>query len=154
MLNCTAAVSSLLAHAFFSVQTPSHPVCALPCSAYTPLLCVHSVTLPCSVYTSSQHAHPATCMPALLRVSCVCNACYSWFETGVIPPLGTYEGYWADPYTLFFIEVIAMQFAELRRWQDYRCGCCCCVQGYCCCCCCHKCSSSAGRSLCPAAVSH
>eukprot|EP00879_Flechtneria_rotunda_P000466 GHRR01000567.1.p1 GENE.GHRR01000567.1~~GHRR01000567.1.p1 ORF type:complete len:268 (+),score=84.06 GHRR01000567.1:122-925(+) len=43
-----------------------------------------------------------------------------WFETGVIPPLGTYDKYWTDPYNLFFIEVIAMQFAELRRWQDYR----------------------------------
>ena len=45
----------------------------------------------------------------------------TWFKTGVIPPAGTYEeGYWADPYTLFFLEVIAFQFAELRRWQDYR----------------------------------
>lgn len=43
-----------------------------------------------------------------------------WFKTGVIPPAGTYEKYWADPYTLFFLEVIAFQFAELRRWQDYR----------------------------------
>ena len=43
-----------------------------------------------------------------------------WFQTGVIPPAGTYDKYWADPYTLFFIEVIAFQFAELRRWQDYR----------------------------------
>ena len=37
---------------------------------------------------------------------------------GAFPFLGTYEkGYWADPYTLFWVEVIAMQFAELRRWQ-------------------------------------
>lgn len=43
-----------------------------------------------------------------------------WFKTGVIPPAGTYDAYWADPYTLFFLEVIAFQFAELRRWQDYR----------------------------------
>lgn len=43
-----------------------------------------------------------------------------WFETGVIPPAGTYGNYWTDPYSLFFIEVIAMQFAELRRWQDFR----------------------------------
>lgn len=43
-----------------------------------------------------------------------------WFRTGVIPPAGTYDKYWADPYTLFFLEVIAFQFAELRRWQDYR----------------------------------
>lgn len=44
----------------------------------------------------------------------------TWYKTGVIPPAGTYERYWADPYTLFFLEVIAFQFAELRRWQDYR----------------------------------
>jgi light-harvesting complex I chlorophyll a/b binding protein 3 len=44
----------------------------------------------------------------------------TWFKTGVIPPAGTYDKFWADPYTLFFIEVIAFQFAELRRWQDYR----------------------------------
>ena len=44
----------------------------------------------------------------------------TWFKTGVIPPAGVYDKYWADPYTLFFIEVIAFQFAELRRWQDYR----------------------------------
>lgn len=43
-----------------------------------------------------------------------------WFESGVIPPAGSYDGYWADPYTLFFIEVVAMQFAELRRLQDFR----------------------------------
>jgi light-harvesting complex I chlorophyll a/b binding protein 3 len=43
-----------------------------------------------------------------------------WFKTGVIPPAGTYDKYWIDPFSLFFIEVIAMQFAELRRWQDYR----------------------------------
>lgn len=28
--------------------------------------------------------------------------------------------YWLDPYSLFFIEVILVQFAELRRWQDFR----------------------------------
>jgi light-harvesting complex I chlorophyll a/b binding protein 3 len=43
-----------------------------------------------------------------------------WFETGVIPPAGTYDKYWTDPYSLFFIEVVAMQFAELRRWQDFK----------------------------------
>ena len=25
-----------------------------------------------------------------------------------------------DPYTLFYLEVIAFQFAELRRWQDFK----------------------------------
>ena len=44
----------------------------------------------------------------------------AWFKTGVIPPAGNYGRFWADPYALFFIEVIAFQFAELRRWQDYR----------------------------------
>lgn len=44
----------------------------------------------------------------------------AWFKTGVIPPAGNYGRFWADPYALFFIEVIAFQFAELRRWQDYK----------------------------------
>jgi len=44
----------------------------------------------------------------------------SWFQSGVIPPAGSYESYWADPYTIFFIEIVAMQFAELRRLQDFR----------------------------------
>ena len=44
-----------------------------------------------------------------------------WFKSGVIPPAGTYgPGYWTDPFNLFWIEVVAMQFAELKRWQDYR----------------------------------
>jgi light-harvesting complex I chlorophyll a/b binding protein 3 len=43
-----------------------------------------------------------------------------WFKSGVIPPAGSYEHYWSDPYSIFFVEVILMQFAELRRWQDYR----------------------------------
>ena len=30
------------------------------------------------------------------------------------------RSYWLDPYSLFFVEVILMQFAEIRRWQDYR----------------------------------
>ncbi len=41
-----------------------------------------------------------------------------WFQTGVIPPMGTY-GYWADPYTLFVFEIALMGFAEHRRAQDY-----------------------------------
>merc|ERR1712224_324412 len=44
----------------------------------------------------------------------------NWFKTGVIPPAGNYSQYWSDPYTIFFVEVILMQFAELRRFQDYR----------------------------------
>jgi len=43
-----------------------------------------------------------------------------WFRSGVIPPAGVYKGYWADPFSLFFVEVIAIQFAELKRLQDYR----------------------------------
>merc|ERR1711937_745282 len=43
-----------------------------------------------------------------------------WFKAGVIPPAGSFDQYWSDPYTIFFIEVILMQFAEIKRWQDYR----------------------------------
>merc|ERR1719473_2411522 len=43
-----------------------------------------------------------------------------WFEAGVIPPAGSFDQYWSDPYTIFFVEVVLMQFAELKRWQDYR----------------------------------
>jgi len=43
-----------------------------------------------------------------------------WFKAGVIPPAGSYDQFWSDPYTIFFVEVILMQFAELKRWQDYR----------------------------------
>lgn len=41
-----------------------------------------------------------------------------WFQTGVIPPAGTYN-YWADNYTLFVLEMALMGFAEHRRAQDY-----------------------------------
>jgi light-harvesting complex I chlorophyll a/b binding protein 3 len=44
----------------------------------------------------------------------------TWFRSGVIPPAGSYGKYWVDPYSLFLIEIVLMQFAELRRWQDYR----------------------------------
>jgi light-harvesting complex I chlorophyll a/b binding protein 3 len=43
-----------------------------------------------------------------------------WFQSGVIPPLGSYKHYWTDPYSLFLVEIVLMQFAELRRLQDYR----------------------------------
>lgn len=43
-----------------------------------------------------------------------------WYRTGVFPFVGQDYTYWADPYTLFFIEVVLMQFAELRRLQDFR----------------------------------
>ena len=38
-----------------------------------------------------------------------------WWKSGVIPPLGTYKSYWLDPFSLFWIEVILVQFAELKR---------------------------------------
>nr|XP_024399268.1 chlorophyll a-b binding protein 8, chloroplastic-like [Physcomitrium patens]PNR37934.1 hypothetical protein PHYPA_021044 [Physcomitrium patens] len=41
-----------------------------------------------------------------------------WFQSGVIPPVGNYS-YWADPYTLFVLELALMGFAEHRRAQDY-----------------------------------
>ena len=41
----------------------------------------------------------------------------TWFRTGVIPSAGQYGKYWMDPYSLFWIEAIMMNFAELRRWQ-------------------------------------
>ncbi|GFH20585.1 chlorophyll a-b binding protein, chloroplastic, partial [Haematococcus lacustris] len=44
----------------------------------------------------------------------------AWFRSGVILPAGQYDKYWTDPFTLFFIEVVLMQFAELKRLQDYR----------------------------------
>ncbi len=37
-----------------------------------------------------------------------------WWKSGLIPPLGVYP-YWTDPFSLFFIEIIAIQFAELKR---------------------------------------
>jgi light-harvesting complex I chlorophyll a/b binding protein 3 len=43
-----------------------------------------------------------------------------WFHSGVIPPAGSYSKFWADPYTLFTVEIVLMQFAELRRWQDFK----------------------------------
>lgn len=44
-----------------------------------------------------------------------------WFKSGVFPPAGTPEGlYSIDPWALFWIEIVLMNFAELRRWQDYN----------------------------------
>jgi len=42
-----------------------------------------------------------------------------WFQSGVIPPLGTID-YWTDAQSLFWVELIAMSFAEHRRIQDYN----------------------------------
>lgn len=43
-----------------------------------------------------------------------------WFENGVFPFAGSKYEFWTDNYTLFFVEIVLMQFAELRRLQDYR----------------------------------
>ncbi len=53
---------------------------------------------------------------------CLCSSCLTswlvpqvmWWKSGLIPPLGVYP-YWTDPFSLFFIEIIAVQFAELKR---------------------------------------
>ncbi|MEW5297957.1 MAG: hypothetical protein WDW36_001131 [Sanguina aurantia] len=42
-----------------------------------------------------------------------------WWRSGVIAPAGSPD-YWMDPWALFFIEVVLMQFAELKRIQDFR----------------------------------
>jgi len=44
-----------------------------------------------------------------------------WYKSGVIPPAGfPKELYWSDPFNIFYVELIAMQFAELRRLQDFK----------------------------------
>lgn len=43
-----------------------------------------------------------------------------WFRTGVIPPSGNPHAYWTDSVSLFWVEAIAMNFAELKRLQDYK----------------------------------
>lgn len=43
-----------------------------------------------------------------------------FWKSGLIPPLGVSQEYWMDPFSLFFVEVILMQFAELKRLQDFR----------------------------------
>lgn len=44
----------------------------------------------------------------------------TWFSSGVIPPAGSYDNYWGNPYTVFWVNVCLMQFAELRRLQDFK----------------------------------
>ncbi len=41
-----------------------------------------------------------------------------WYKAGMIPAQGTYD-YWANPFTIFWINAALMNFAELRRAQDY-----------------------------------
>lgn len=43
-----------------------------------------------------------------------------WWKTGVIPPFGSEYEFWAEPWSLFWIEILLMQFAELKRLQDWR----------------------------------
>jgi light-harvesting complex I chlorophyll a/b binding protein 3 len=43
-----------------------------------------------------------------------------WFKSGVIPPAGSYDEYWTDSMSLFWVEAIAMNFAELKRLQDFK----------------------------------
>lgn len=41
-----------------------------------------------------------------------------WFKSGAIPPQGTFD-YWADPVTIFWVNMVLMNFAEVKRGQDY-----------------------------------
>merc|ERR1719217_241787 len=43
-----------------------------------------------------------------------------WFRSGVIPPSGNPDIYWTDSMSLFFVQAIAMNFAELKRLQDFK----------------------------------
>lgn len=43
-----------------------------------------------------------------------------WWATGVIPPAGSPDIYWTDSMSLFYVEAIAMNFAELKRLQDFK----------------------------------
>ena len=41
-----------------------------------------------------------------------------WFKSGAVPPQGTFD-YWADPMTIFWVNMCLMNFAEIKRGQDY-----------------------------------
>lgn len=43
-----------------------------------------------------------------------------WYKAGVIGPLSEGFEYWTDPYTIFFGQIVMLQFAELRRLQDFK----------------------------------
>ena len=73
-------------------------------AVYLPPLTFFSLPSPLPIPSPSPLPHPC---PRLQAV---------WFRSGVIPPAGQGK-YWIDPYSLFFIEAVAMNFAELRRWQ-------------------------------------
>jgi light-harvesting complex I chlorophyll a/b binding protein 3 len=41
-----------------------------------------------------------------------------WFTSGAIPPQGSFD-YWASPMTIFWVNMCLMNFAEIKRGQDY-----------------------------------
>jgi len=43
-----------------------------------------------------------------------------WWKAGFIGPTSAGYEYWSDYYTVFLVQVILMQFAELRRLQDFK----------------------------------
>ena len=71
----------------------------------------------------SQVVNKNRCRPALVNANqytqyAVGNLASQvlWWKSGLIPPIGTYQkGYWMDPFSLFWVEIILMQFAELKR---------------------------------------
>jgi len=42
-----------------------------------------------------------------------------WFKTGVIPPVGYGYEFWCEPWGLFWIQAMSMNFAELKRYYDF-----------------------------------
>ena len=59
------------------------------------------------------------CRPDSCRATQPCRGCWLTVRAGRPARLaGCPAGkYWADPYTLFWVEAILMNFAELKRWQ-------------------------------------
>mmetsp|Transcript_25794 Transcript_25794/g.55262 ORF Transcript_25794/g.55262 Transcript_25794/m.55262 type:complete len:314 (+) Transcript_25794:198-1139(+) len=43
-----------------------------------------------------------------------------WYKAGVIGPLSEGFHYWSDNYTVFLAQIFMLQFAELRRLQDFK----------------------------------
>eukprot|EP01024_Parvocaulis_polyphysoides_P007020 TRINITY_DN1210_c1_g1_i3.p1 TRINITY_DN1210_c1_g1~~TRINITY_DN1210_c1_g1_i3.p1 ORF type:complete len:325 (-),score=74.27 TRINITY_DN1210_c1_g1_i3:194-1048(-) len=43
-----------------------------------------------------------------------------WWKSGVIPPAGDTDIYWGSSWTIFWLNACLMNFAELRRLQDYK----------------------------------
>ena len=81
----------------------------------------HSANIACMLGSQSTMltARAGLLQPQLLDLSqlptsIMGGAQVLWWKSGLIPPLGVYP-YWTDPFSLFFIEIIAVQFAELKR---------------------------------------